>query len=148
MYVYFILLCFLMFIYYWEKERERTRACEQGRNRGRDRGCEMGCARTAREPDAGFEPTTVRSRPEPKPRARCLTKWATQAPRTCMFNRKFCVLSGNPKPRGYLVIFGDSSGRHNLATSGRGHDADAQTAPTTEHRLAPNVKCTKSRSCT
>lgn len=32
------------------------------------------------EPDAGLVPTTLRSRPDPKPRVGCLTDCTTQAP--------------------------------------------------------------------
>ena len=79
---------FFKFIYLcWgresESERERYSACKCGRNRerGRETIPSRLCA-VSSEPVSWFEPTAMRSGPEPTPkvsRSNCSTDWATQA---------------------------------------------------------------------
>ena len=58
----------------FQREREREHG---GRGRGREN---LNQTLLSAEPDSGLDPMTLRSGPELKPRVRCLTNCATQAP--------------------------------------------------------------------
>ena len=76
-------IIFLSLFIYFERERERDRAHEQGRGgkRGWWERIQAGSlCTTSTEPDMGLKTRTARSWPEPKSRAGHLTDWATQAP--------------------------------------------------------------------
>ena len=72
-----------MFVYF----RESEWACGQGkgRERGRQKESQAGSALSVETPTWGLNPRSVRSWPELKPRVRCLTNWATQAPQELLF---------------------------------------------------------------
>ena len=75
-------VCLFCLFTYFEREREREiTQHKQGRGKGRGRGRESQAGSTlSEEPDTDLDPTTMRSWPEPKPRVRRLTDWATQVP--------------------------------------------------------------------
>ena len=59
---------------YFERETERAGAEERQREKEREN---PKLALSVRSPMWGLNSQTVRSRPEPRPRVRCLTDWAT-----------------------------------------------------------------------
>ena len=67
---------FLKFI--WERERVRARTHEQGR--GRERESQAGSMLSGWGLAQGLNSRIMRSWPALKPRVRCLSDWATQAP--------------------------------------------------------------------
>jgi len=70
---------FILFFFSFILEKEKVCVCKQGRGRGRERESQADSALSV-EPDKGLDLTSLRSWPEPKSRAGCLTDWATQAP--------------------------------------------------------------------
>ena len=85
-----ILFIFFNFIYLFDRERSQV-----GREAGRERGRKAGSP-LSREPDAGLNPRTLGSWPEPK--AEALTHWATQAPRKC------AILINDPESNMLLIL--------------------------------------------
>ena len=72
-----LIIFFQDFIYLWEGEKERERQYkqreEQRKRISRPHALSM-------EPHMGFDLMTLKSWPEPKSRAGCLTNWATHVP--------------------------------------------------------------------
>ena len=74
-----------MFTYYSETERDRLWAEEGQRQREGKRESQAGSELSVQSLTQGSIPRTVRSWPEPNPRVRRLTDWATQAHQASTF---------------------------------------------------------------
>ena len=88
---YFFILFFFFFkdfIYLFDRQRSQV-----GREAGREREEEAGSL-LSREPDAGLDPKTLGSWPEPK--AEALTHWATQVPQR-FFSFSFEIIPNSLK---------------------------------------------------
>ena len=78
----FFFFFFKDFIYLFHRQRSHVRQRSQVAERQAEREEKAGSP-WSREPDAGLDPRTLGSWPEPK--AEALTHWATQAPRLRIF---------------------------------------------------------------
>ena len=103
-YFYFILLKKSLFtLRERESKSERASECRQRETERERIPCRL---RTiGEEPDVGLNTQTVRSRPGPKSRVRCLTKWATQAPLATSYKGKHILTQLYHPPTPLLGIY-------------------------------------------
>ena len=86
-----VLLYYYYYYYYYLRETERT--CGRGRGRRRERLLSRlpTQGRTPPTTNTGLDLTMVRSQPEQKSKAGCLTSWVTQVPLKAFISATYCL---------------------------------------------------------